>query len=257
MDVDVQQQYLAAEQAYGDGNFQQAETIASSLLRQLETGTRSGAEQDARLAWRAFVALLLGHIYFHGLNQSRQALDHYQLVLNSHPPDTLRDLAQQGLDRCKGLAELEQGQTPDEPETKTGGALDNSSETRGNEDIGQALIRDPFLQSSVRPPTQLQPMASATPWLNSTTSTRESILAQTDRTVVPSKPQPPKPEIVDPSSDKTKLDSTSPSGTDSEPIRQDETIEADTDRLDADASVQKGLDLTPWLLRKTLSFNKL
>ena len=57
--MDVQQQYLAAEQAYGDGNFQQAETIASSLLRQLETGTRSGAEQDARLAWRAFVALLL------------------------------------------------------------------------------------------------------------------------------------------------------------------------------------------------------
>ena len=74
---------------------------------------------------------------------------------------------------------------------------------------------------------------------------------------MPSKPQPPEPEIVDPSSDKTKLDSTSPSGTDSEPIRQDETIEADTDRLDAEASVQKGLDLTPWLLRKTLSFNKL
>ena len=257
MDVDVQQEYLAAEQAYGDGNFQQAETIASSLLRQLETWTSSGAEQEARLAWRAFVALLLGHIYFHGLDQSRQALDHYQLVLNSHPPDTLRDLAQQGLDRCKDLAEQEPGHGPKEPETKTGSALDHSSDTQGDEDIGQALIRDPFMQSSVSSPTQPQPVASATPWLDNTESTTGSILGQTDRAVEPSDPQQPEPWNVGTSVDRTHPNSTSPSGTEPEPVSTEDTIKADTDRLEAEASVQKSLDLTPWLLRKPLSFNKL
>ncbi|WP_115018940.1 hypothetical protein [Synechococcus sp. UW140] len=255
--MDVQQQYLAAEQAYGDGDFQQAETIASNLLRHLGTGSRSGAEQDALLAWRAFVALLLGHIYFHGLNQPGQALDHYQLVLNSQPPDTLRDLAQQGLDRCKGLAEQEQGYGPNEPETKTGSALIESLDAGGDQDTLQALIQDPFLQSSVSAPTQLQPVASATPWLNSTTSTRESILAQTDRPVEPNSPEAAEPRKSQASNDSDNPNNAAPSETDREPLSTERMVTADPDRPDQQLKIQKGLDLKPWLLRRTVSFNKL
>ena len=88
MDGDVQQHYLAAEQAYGDGHFAEAQSIASTLLARLNTASNSVEEEEARLAWRAFVTLLLGHIYFHGLNQPEQALNHYQLALENQPPDT-------------------------------------------------------------------------------------------------------------------------------------------------------------------------
>ena len=53
MDSDVQQHYLAAEQAYGDGDFAQAESIANTLLTQLEAASGTEAEEEARLAWRA------------------------------------------------------------------------------------------------------------------------------------------------------------------------------------------------------------
>ena len=46
MEGDVQQDYLAAEQAYGEGDFDQAEAIASALLSRLDITTSSGAEEE-------------------------------------------------------------------------------------------------------------------------------------------------------------------------------------------------------------------
>ena len=62
MDADFQEQYVAAEQAYSASEFDKADDLARPLLGKLEPLPASGAERDATLAWRAFVALLLGHI---------------------------------------------------------------------------------------------------------------------------------------------------------------------------------------------------
>ncbi len=184
MDGDVQQQYLAAEQAYGEGDFDQAEAIASALLRHLDSTTGSGVEQEACLAWKAFVALLLGHIYFHGLHQADKAEAHYQLVLASTPPDTLRDLAQQGVERCKALADQAASSNPPTGDSSTpvdGASISTAaaSSAPGNDarvesvpTLEHDLIRDPFLgtfsgttaAASTSTPTA---HGSATPWLQS------------------------------------------------------------------------------------------
>ena len=187
MDGEVQQQYLAAEQAYGEGDFETAEAIASGLLSRLDAVASNGAEQEACLAWRAFVALLLGHIYFHGLHQPETAETHYQLVLASQPPDTLRDLAQQGVERCKerqptttpvpqadpasdantALATPAPTHTTEltNPEAKR--ASDSSAMPSHDKPIALELIRDPFLTNHLHSPAAAisAAMGSATPWL--------------------------------------------------------------------------------------------
>ena len=152
MDGDVQQHYLAAEQAYGDGDFAQAESIASTLLTQLEETSSTEAEEEARLAWRAFVALLLGHIHFHGLNQPAQALNHYQLALQSQPPDTLRDLAEQGVERCE--AQITPTIPAPNPVQEPSAAPADAAAPApiASHDPGLALIRDPFLGSAAASP---------------------------------------------------------------------------------------------------------
>ena len=154
MDGDVQQHYLAAEQAYGDGHFAEAQSIASTLLAQLNTASNSAEEEEARLAWRAFVTLLLGHIHFHGLNQPEQALTHYQLALENQPPDTLRELAEQGIDRC----EEQIAPPPLEPES--------SCDQPVHPQAGMELIRDPFLGTTpLASDAPDEVRNSATPWL--------------------------------------------------------------------------------------------
>ena len=71
------------------------------LLNQLEPIPDEGAERDAVLTWRAFVALLTGHIDLYRFQAPDQAARHYQLVLASHPQDTLREPAAQGLERIR------------------------------------------------------------------------------------------------------------------------------------------------------------
>ena len=163
MDGDVQQHYLAAEQAYGDGNFAEAQSIASTLLAQLNTASNSAEEEEARLAWRAFVTLLLGHIHFHGLNQPEQALAHYQLALENQPPDTLRELAEQGIDRC----EEQIAPPPLEPES--------SCDQPVHPQAGMELIRDPFLGTTPLASDALHEVRnSATPWLGDDDTTATS-----------------------------------------------------------------------------------
>ena len=101
MDGDFQSNYLAAEQAYGAGDFEAARNITLELLSQLEPVPEDGAERDAVLAWRAFVALLAGHIDLYGFQNPADAQGFYELVLASNPQDTLRELAEQGLERTR------------------------------------------------------------------------------------------------------------------------------------------------------------
>ena len=164
MDGDFQNNYLAAEQAYGAGDFEAARSLVLTLLDQLEPLPASKSEQDATLAWRAFVALLAGHIHLYGLNETGEARSYYELVLASNPQDTLQDLAEQGLERSR------QGQTFEikaEP-TSTAPANPITEPSPIAESLG--LIRDPFLKQSpdsiqADQPETAPPPSTATPWL--------------------------------------------------------------------------------------------
>ena len=166
MDGDFQSDYLAAEQAYGAGDFEAARKITLELLSQLEPVPEDGSERDAVLAWRAFVALLAGHIELYGFQDPAQAESFYKLVLASNPQDTLLELAEQGLERTlKGHVVVkgpEQVADPAEaPHTETVAV-----------NLSTALIADPFLNKSTEAINSVQTMVTSTamPWLNSETS---------------------------------------------------------------------------------------
>ena len=145
MDADFQEQYVAAEQAYSASEFDKADDLARPLLEQLEPLPASGAERDATLAWRAFVALLLGHIHLYGKDDASQSAEFYRLVLASEPPDTLRELAQQGLSEA-----LERSPVIDvavsAPAAEELASIPFGKVTR--EPASSDLIRDPFLNAS-------------------------------------------------------------------------------------------------------------
>ena len=161
MDGDFQTHYLAAEQAYGDGHFQEARTIVEDLLNQLDPLPDDGPERDAMLAWQAFVALLAGNIHLYGLDQPELASEYYQLVLASNPQETLSELAEQGLERTRNDQSLEskpvQASAPTEDVDKDPDPPSGAS----------GLIADPFLRTSLDVVSSAQPglNAAATPWL--------------------------------------------------------------------------------------------
>lgn len=145
MNDDFQQRYLSAEQAYGCGDYHRAEAVTTQLLQELEAMPTDGETEAARFAWRAFVALLLGHIHFHGLKDPITASRHYRLVLESQPTETLQELAEQGLEAC------------DHPASE-------QVETTSSD-----LIRDPF-RSNQPVLTTPRSTVSATPWLEGETT---------------------------------------------------------------------------------------
>ena len=172
MDADFQEQYVAAEQAYSTSEFDKADELARPLLGQLEPLPASGAERDATLAWRAFVALLLGHIHLYGKDDGIQSAEFYRLVLASEPPDTLRELAQQGLGEA-----LERSPVIDvavsAPAAEELASMPFGKVT--SEPASSDLIRDPFLNptstrsASDKRTTADKPAAetieTAMPWL--------------------------------------------------------------------------------------------
>ena len=145
MDANFQEQYVAAEQAYSASEFDKADDLARPLLGQLEPLPASGAERDATLAWRAFVALLLGHIHLYGKDDASQSAEFYRLVLASEPPDTLRELAQQGLSEA-----LERSPVIDvavsAPAAEELASIPFGKVT--SEPASSDLIRDPFLNAT-------------------------------------------------------------------------------------------------------------
>ena len=77
MDGDFQQQYQNAERAYGLGDYAESHRLACGLLEQLVDQPQDPEAQAAVLGWRAFVALLLGHIELYGHNNPSQAHDRF------------------------------------------------------------------------------------------------------------------------------------------------------------------------------------
>ena len=309
MDGDVQQQYLTAEQAYGDGDFTHAAEIANTLLKQLDGSGVTDAEQEARLAWRAFVALLLGHIHFHGLHQPEQALNHYRLVLESEPPDTLRDLAAQGIERSRSEIETRAlNASPDQrPEaddaihTPTPGgfqpepSITPPEPTAIDTNAEGSLIRDPFLGAvPPRSGNNAYRSASAAPWLGEGVTLAPHEVEADQQTNQPQEPSstvanrnatatdsPPLEEATNESTEPTNEQVSSPPeretdrpretedaelihhdaaavGPTATPIHEDEPVEDHPmdPPLHQPGGSKAPVDLTPWLLRRTLSFNK-
>ena len=166
MNADFQEQYVAAEQAYSASEFDKADELARPLLGQLEPLPASGAERDATLAWRAFVALLLGHIHLYGKDDVSQSADFYRLVLASEPPDTLRELAQQGLNEAlerSPVIDVAVSAPPAE-ELASVPFANASSQSAGND-----LIRDPFLNTTATGAEadnrDAETIETAMPWL--------------------------------------------------------------------------------------------
>jgi hypothetical protein len=144
VDGDFQQQYQDAERAYSEGDYTEAQRLASDLLDQLVDQPQDPDAQAAVLGWRAFVALLLGHIELYGHDNPSQAAGYYEQVLASQPQDTLAELAQQGLERSR-----QSNTAPAQP-------------IRSRQPLPE-MLRDPFLTDQ-----QAGSKATAMPWLEPT-----------------------------------------------------------------------------------------
>ena len=190
MDEDFQQRYQAAERAYGAGQYDEAHRIATELLDQLSGTAKDPEEEKALLGWRAFVALLLGHIELYGLEQPSQASAFFQTVLASQPHDTLRELAQQGLKRAAEMATPKTSTPINKPSINEPPSLTPETSTTAPADI----LRDPFLleQPVNGQETASTNQSSAMPWLDQMTE------ASPEPTPAASAPEPvvePKPPV--------------------------------------------------------------
>ena len=148
--------YLDAEKAYGEGDFLKAQELTIELLDELERSQPSNStEHDAVLAWQSCVALLAGNIHLYGFSDQEKAHQCFELVLASNPQDTLKDLAEQGLERIQDRQRgVPAGLAPTATQTST-------------------LIQDPFLTQPTSngftgglDPQQTTNQASAMPWLD-------------------------------------------------------------------------------------------
>ena len=155
MDTDFEQQYQAAERAYGLGDYTEAHALTLGLWDRLQL-EQNNQPQDVFLGWSAVVALLLGHIQLHGLHLPAEAIDSYQRVLESEPEDTIAALAKQGLERCQAATNSIQ-------------ALD-ASEDGSLPD----LLKDPLLTGDLNHSKPALPnVATAMPWLGGDSNTSE------------------------------------------------------------------------------------
>ena len=148
MDTDFEQQYQAAERAYGLGDYSEAQALTTGLWEQLQIASDE-QDQNIALGWRAVVALLQGHIQLHGLDQPDLAARAYQRVLDNAPEATIAALAEHGLERCRS-------------QNSTNKAITTAVNAVPIPD----LLKDPFLTTD---PDQTKPeqpnQITAMPWL--------------------------------------------------------------------------------------------
>ena len=232
MDGDFQQQYQNAERAYGLGDYAESHRLASGLLEQLVEQPQDPEAQAAVLGWRAFVALLLGHIELYGHNNPAQAAKFYQQVLMSQPQETLAELAQQGLERslqCSSVTSQPEPHSEQEPTPADASAREPSQTTTAQQPLPE-MLRDPFLKdqpvtsgaqnSSITRATATA-RATAMPWLESTTP-EPTLAASPDPTPEPT-PEPSPQPTPEPSPDLTP--DPSPEPTPEPVISEDDPLE--------------------------------
>ena len=144
MTDDFQGQYQAAERAYAEGGYDEAERISLSLLEELEHSVKEPGYESGLAEWEAILTLLLGHIALHGRNQPDQAIAWYQRSLAKTKEQTLHDIAEEGLKQCESMT------ATITPQTTTD------------------LLKDPFI-STTPSPAPIRHQATAMPWLETST----------------------------------------------------------------------------------------
>ena len=171
MDGDFQQHYQDAERAYGEGDYAEAHSLASGLLGRLVGQPEDADAQAAVLGWRAFVALLLGHIELYGKDNPQQAAGYYEQVLASQPHDTLAELAQQGLERSRqgsSAASQPEASPAPEPSPAAEPPPEAASQPTSSRQPLPDLLRDPFLKDQPEASAERSAKTTAMPWLEST-----------------------------------------------------------------------------------------
>ena len=204
MNRDFQERYQRAEHAYGEERYADAHDLALGLLNELNEIARDDENEAAWFGWRSFVALLLGHISLYGLEQPTEASTYYQLVLESQPPDTQEQLAQQGLERARMAANTAEPLTghrsEPEPDAETPSEVVAEPEPEllrpPTGDLPD-LLKDPFLLSDA-PASDSNPTPSrstAMPWLDDGAAAPEPVTTNEPAAVVTAEPEAePEPE---------------------------------------------------------------
>ena len=141
---DFQGQYQAAERAYAEGGYDEAERISLSLLEELEHSAHEPGYESGLAEWEAILTLLLGHIALHGRNQPDQAIAWYQRSLAGTNQQTLHDIAEEGLKQCESMTAT----IAPQPTTD--------------------LLKDPFINTTPSP-APIRHQATAMPWLETKT----------------------------------------------------------------------------------------
>ena len=102
---DIQGQYQAAELAYAQERFDEAEEIALSVLeiikKDSEPVDNDGRENAKFSAWESPLTLLLGHIAHHGRHQPKEAIEWYKRSLTATEEPTLQEIAKDGIKQCE------------------------------------------------------------------------------------------------------------------------------------------------------------
>ena len=169
MDSDFQERYQQAEQAYGEGRYSDAHALAMGLLDELNSTPLDADNEAAWYGWRSFVALLLGHISLFGLEQPTEAAAFYEVVLDSQPADTQKQLAQQGLERARLAAEASDlASNPPPTEAQELGPVPEATNPDSQVVDLPDLLQDPFLASnaSAGDPNPAPSRRTAMPWLD-------------------------------------------------------------------------------------------
>ena len=200
MDRDFQDRYQRAEQAYGEERYSDAHALAMGLLDELNDTPLDADNEAAWYGWRSFVALLLGHISLYGLEQPTEASAFYQLVLDSQPPDTQGQLAQQGLERAVAAAEAAEAPIDASPEPEPViQARAPEPEATPRPPTGELpdLLKDPFLASEAPAanPSPSPSRSTAMPWLDEGATAPKPAMDLAPPAFVTAEPGPePEPE---------------------------------------------------------------
>ena len=239
MDTDFQDRYQRAEQAYGEERYSDAHTLAMGLLNQLNDTPLDTDNEAAWYGWRSFVALLLGHISLYGLEQPTEASDFYQLVLDSQPPNTQGQLAQQGLERALAAAQAAEAPTDASPEPEPViQELAPEPEATPRPPTGELpdLLKDPFLASEAAAanPSPSPSRSTAMPWLDDGATAPEAAMDLAPPAFVTAEPEPV-PEPVQEPEPKAKP----------EPEPEPELVAAPEPDVEPEADVETDSDPVP------------
>ena len=213
MSSSLDEAYGAVERAYGQGDFAAALQAATALLPQIPAGRSDQLDQRLQL--------LIGHIQLYGLDQPQQAMAAYGAVLRQSSDPSYRQLAGEGLERCRQVEPAAEPMTVQRAEPMASEAAPATPwlEQLSDPDAALELLRQtrqPISQPPAREPAPKEPPAVAlegtasAPWAEAAPSAE---LADEPEPIN----APPEPVPMEPA----RLELATPQGPDQQPLDLD------------------------------------